>query len=83
MKSNDMLDIRRNMVDGIMSTGEFYDEIPTSATGRIKFFLNLIWGTLVFSFIKVKNRRLISNFKPLADHLEKQVFPELKEKRRK
>ncbi len=83
MKNSDMPDMRRDMVDGILSTAEFHEELPNTTTGRIKFFLNLIWGALIFSLVKIKNRRLISNFKPLADHLESQVFPEIKAKRRK
>lgn len=52
---------------------------PASVVGRLRLALSHIWGYLIFLFLKVRHLNFVRDARPLATHLERDVFPSLRE----
>jgi len=81
MKTTNTEPDKKVFVDGKMQVGEYQPEIPTSLPGKLKVLLITIIGKVIFIYLKARFGYLIADFKPLAMHLEKQVFPDLRNRR--
>jgi len=80
-EEQDLSPIEPEFVDGKMTINEFKKQLPTSNLGQTKVIVSIFWGYLVFLYLKFRFNPFIRSFKPLAEHLERQVFPDLLKKR--
>ena len=60
---------------------EKVEEIPFGVREKLKMFIQYIKGKIIFVFLSLFNKGFVLIFSPLSEHLEKNIFPELREKR--
>ena len=56
-------------------------EIPIGVTEKLKMFFQYVQGKAIFTFLSLMTKGFVQILSPLCNHLEKNIFPELKEKR--
>jgi hypothetical protein len=81
MKNRTGLGVKQEMVDGKLTIGEYRMEIPKTFWGKINVLLLTTSGKFIFFYLTIRYRILILAFKPLAVYLEKQIFPDLRNRR--
>jgi hypothetical protein len=60
---------------------EKVEEIPFGVIEKLKMFIQYVKGKLIFVFLSLFNKGFVLKFAPLSEHLEKNIFSELKQKR--
>jgi hypothetical protein len=60
---------------------EKVEDIPFGVIEKFNMFIQYVKGKLIFVFLSLFNKGFVLKFAPLSEHLEKNIFSELKQKR--
>ncbi len=69
------------VTDEKMLINKKIEEIPVGFRGKLNLFFQYVKGKAIFLFLRVFHKSFVLSLSPLSEHLEKNIFPDLRRKR--